>query len=132
MATITGDGGAVSIGGTNDVASITNFTLNIQSDTVDSTTMGVTARTFKATKTQWSGTVECYWDPDDTNGQVALAIGSTVSLELQPEGDATSGDVHYDGSAIVTGLDISVPQDGMVTASFSFQGTGTLTTTTEP
>lgn len=131
MATVTGDGGDVLVGA-NSVASITNFTLNQTGDTVDSTTMGTTGRTFKASKTSWDGTVDCYWDPDDATGQVALAIGTEVALELQPEGDGTTGDVHYDGNAIITGIEISTPQDNMVTARFTFQGTGTLTRTTEP
>ena len=131
MATVTGDGGDVLVGSTS-IASIDRFELTIQADTIDSTVMGTTGRTFKSSKTQWSGSIDCHWDPDDATGQEALTIGSEVSLELQPEGDGTSGDVHYDGSAIVTEISVGVPQDGMVTRRFSFQGTGALTTTTEP
>lgn len=131
MATVTGDGGTVEVGG-NAVAAITNFTLNIVGDTIDSTVMGTAARSFKASKTSWNGSLDCFWDPDDTNGQEALDIGTTVSLELAPEGTGTTGDVYYSGSAIITGIDIGTPQDGMVTRNITFQGTGTLTTTTEP
>lgn len=127
MATVNGDGGVVEVGG-NAVASITSFSLEVQGDTIDSTVMGTQARTFVSSKTQWQGTLECYWDPDDSTGQEALTIGAEVSLSLEPEGNATSGDTYYTGTAIVTGIDIGVPQDGMVTRSISFQGTAALTT----
>ena len=75
-------------------------------------------------------TINCHWDPDDSTGQEALVIGTEVSLSLEPEGNATTGDVYYTGSAIITDISVGVPQDGMVTRNFSYQGTGALTEAT--
>ena len=70
-----------------------------------------------------------FWDETDTNGQTALAVGATVTLNFAPEG-ASTGDVKLTGNAIVTSKSISSSFDGLVEASISVQGTGGLTTTT--
>ena len=88
--------------------------------------MGDSARTYLATLTSFSGSVDVFWDETDTNGQVALTVGSTATLNVYPEGD-TSGDNYYTGSIIVTGFDVTGSFDGMVEASISFQGNGALT-----
>ncbi len=129
MTTVKGDGGIVEVGG-NAVASIDSFTFNLTADAIDSTVMGTQAKTHIAGKTEWDGSLSCHWDPDDTNGQESLTIGASASLSLEPEGNATTGDVYYTGSAIVTGIDVGTPQDGMVTRNISFKGTGALTTAT--
>ena len=69
------------------------------------------------------------WDETDTSGQVALAVGSSVTLKFYPEG-AVSGDTYYSGTALVTGKNITASFDGMVEASISVQGTGAITTAT--
>ena len=69
------------------------------------------------------------WDETDTNGQVALAVGSTVTLLWYPEG-SDSGDTYYSGSVIVTGKTITGSFDGLVEASISVQGSGAITTAT--
>ncbi len=132
MATVHGNGGTVKIG-TTAIAEIRNFTLNRNADTVDTTTMGTVARTFTSSLTSWDGSVSALWDPDDAGqilGVLPAAIGTEVTLVMAPEGDATSGDVWYTGTAIITSAPISTPHDEMVTIEFTFQGTGTLTETT--
>lgn len=128
MATHTGSEGTVKVG-SNAIAEIRSFSIEEQADTLEDTTMGDVARTFKSSLTTYTGTVDVLWDETDTTGQGALTIGAEVTLNLYPEGDA-SGDVYYTGSAIVTGRTINSSYDGLVEMSISVQGNGALTQTT--
>ena len=129
MANHTGSEGTVRIGATNAIAEIRSYTITQTGDTIEDTSMGDSARTYKAGLTSWSGSVDCFWDETDTNGQNALTIGASVNLRVYPEGGAT-GATYYSGTALVTGITRQASFDGMVEASFTFQGTGALTATT--
>jgi predicted secreted protein len=128
MATHTGSEGTVKVG-SNAIAEIRSFSIEESADTLEDTTMGDTARTYKSSLTNYTGTVDVLWDETDTTGQGALTIGAEVTLNLYPEGDA-SGDTYYTGSAIVTGRTINSSYDGLVEMSISVQGNGALTETT--
>lgn len=128
MANHKGSEGTVKVG-SNAVAEIRSFSIEENGDTLEDTSMGDSARTYLASLTSWSGSVDVFWDETDTSGQGALDVGSSVTLNLYPEGD-TAGDTYYTGTAIVTGKSISSSFDGMVEASVSVQGTGALTETT--
>ena len=127
MATHKGSEGTIKVGA-NAVAEVRSFSISETSDTVEDTTMGDTARTYKPSLTSWNGSVEVYWDETDTNGQVALSVGSEVTLNAYPEGSSTGAD-YLTGSAIVTGRTINSSFDGMVEASITVQGNGALTST---
>ena len=128
MATHTGSEGTVKVG-SNAIAEIRSFSIEETADTLEDTTMGDTARTYKSSLTSFSGSVDVLWDETDTSGQGALTIGASVTLNLYPEGDAT-GDTYLTGSAIVTGRSISSSYDGLVEMSITVQGNGALTSTT--
>lgn len=128
MATHKGSEGTVKVG-TNAVAEIKSYSLEESSDTLEDTSMGDSARTYKPSLTSFSGSLDVFWDETDTSGQGALSIGSEVTLNVYPEGD-TAGDTYYTGSAIVTGVSRSASFDGLVEASISVQGNGALTSTT--
>ena len=128
MANHKGSEGTVKVG-SNAVAEIRSFSIEETGDTLEDTSMGDSARTYLASLTSWSGSVDVFWDETDTSGQGALDVGSSVTLNLYPEGD-TAGGTYYTGTAIVTGKSISSAFDGMVEASISVQGTGALTETT--
>ena len=128
MATHKGSEGTVHVG-SNAIAEIRSYSLDETADTVEDTTMGGAARTYLASLTTFSGSIDVFWDETDTDGQVALAVGSSVTLKFYPEG-ATSGDTYYSGTALVTGKNISASFDGMIEASISVQGTGAITTAT--
>lgn len=125
MANHKGSEGTVAIGA-NTVAEIRNWSLNESGDTIEDTELGDSAKTFQAGSTEWEGSIDCFWDETDTTGQGAMTIGSTVTLNLYPEGE-TSGDTYYTGSAIVTGVSRQAANDGMVEASYSVKGAGALT-----
>ncbi len=126
MATHAGSEGTVK-SGANAVAEIRSFTLEESADTIEDTTMGDSSRTYLASLKTFSGSVDCFWDETDTDGQVSFAVGASVTLNVYPEG-STTGDTYYSGTALVTGRSISSSFDGMVEASFTLQGTGALTT----
>lgn len=128
MATHAGSEGTVKVG-SNAIAEIRSFSLEETADTLEDTTMGDTARTYKSSLTTFTGSVDVFWDETDTSGQGALTIGASVTLNVYPEGD-TAGDTYYSGSAIVTGVTRSSSFDGLVEASITVQGSGALTATT--
>ena len=128
MATHTGSEGTVKVG-SNAIAEIRSFSIEESADTLEDTTMGDTARTYKSSLTSFSGSVDVLWDETDSSGQGALTIGAEVTLNLYPEGDA-AGDTYLTGSAIVTGRSISSSYDGLVEMSITVQGNGALTSTT--
>ena len=125
MATHTGSAGVVKVA-SNTVAEVRNWSLDQTNDTVETTKLGDTVKTYSATQNSSSGTLECFWDETDTSGQGALTIGATATLNLYPEG-ATTGDTYYTLSAIVTSVGVSQTHDGLVERSIGFQGTGAVT-----
>ena len=128
MATHVGTSGVVKVG-SNAVAEVTGFTIDETNDTVEDTSLTDTAKSYKALRKDATGTVECHWDETDTNGQTALAVGSSVTLNLYPEGDS-SGDTYYTGTALVTGVSQNVSLDGVISRTINVQFSGGVSTTT--
>lgn len=128
MATHKGSEGTVKVG-SNAIAEIRSYSIDETADTLEDTSMGDTARTYKPSLTSFSGSIDVFWDETDTSGQGALDIGAEVTINFYPEGDE-SGDTYYTGTAIVTGVTRSASFDGLIEASVSVQGTGALSETT--
>jgi hypothetical protein len=128
MANHKGSEGYVKVG-SNTVAEVRDWSLTISADTVEDTTMGDSARTYKPSLTSASGSVTCYWDESDTTGQGAMDAGSEVTMNLYPEG-STTGDTYYTMSAIITEQGVSASFDGMIESTFSFQANGAVTEST--
>jgi hypothetical protein len=127
MATHAGSEGVV-FSGSNQVNQIRSYTISETGETLEDTSMGDAARTYIASLKTFTGSLDVFWDETDT-GQGDLDIGSTITLNLYPEGNA-SGDTYYTGSAIVTEKSITASFDGLVEMSVSVQGTGVLSETT--
>ena len=128
MATHLGKEGTVQVG-SNAIAEIRGFSIDETIDTVEDTSMGDSSKKYLASIKDFSGTVDVLYDETDTNGQTALSLGSSVTLNFAPEG-TDSGDVKLTGTAIVTGKSITSSFDGLVESTITVQGTGGLTTTT--
>lgn len=128
MATHAGSEGKVFIG-TDQVAEVKSWSMEVTSDTVDASIIGTQWRKNQATIKGWSGSFDAFWDETDTDGQGALSAGATVTLNLYPEGDAT-GATYWSGNVIITSISYNAAFDGIVEASFSFTGTGALSTQT--
>jgi hypothetical protein len=127
MATHKGSEGIIKVG-SDSVLEIRSYSIEESADTLEDTSMGDSARTYKPSLTSFSGSLDVFWDETDT-GQSALSIGSEVTLNVYPEGD-TTGDTYYTGSAIVTGVSRTGAFDGLIEASISVQGNGALTEST--
>ena len=125
MAVFTGKAGVVQTG-SNDIAEVRSYSITQTGDTTESTSMGDSAKTFEATLTEFSGSVDVFFDDTDSSGQVSLTIGSSFTLNLAPEGTG-SGAYKLSGSAIVTDITRTASHDGLVEMSIAFQGTGALT-----
>jgi hypothetical protein len=124
MATFKGNEGTV-LSGSDAVAEIRSFSVSETADVIEDTVMGDSAKSYVASFTDATATVECYFDDTDT-AQNTFTVGSSVTLNLQMEGN-TTGDHKLSGTALITGRDISVAADGMVEATYSMQITGGLT-----
>lgn len=125
MAVFTGKAGVVQTG-SNALAEVRSYSITQTGDTTESTSMGDSAKTFEATLTEFSGSVDVFFDDTDSSGQVSLTIGSSFTLNLAPEGTG-SGAYKLSGSAIVTDITRTASHDGLVEMSIAFQGTGALT-----
>ena len=134
MAILTGNNGVVKIdnaaGTPTAVAAVRNFSVEITTDTIETSTMSIDVRTYVKGMSSWSGSADIYFDAANyTGGASAIAalnpttgaVGSapiTVELYLND----TAG--KFAGEAIVTGFTVNSTMDGMVEASISFQGSG--------
>jgi hypothetical protein len=137
MATLTGNNGVVKIdnssGSPTTIAAVRNFSVDITSDTIETTTMGVDARTYVKGLSSFSGSADIYFDPDmmptSTSGNVWMnpttqTVGtSPYTVELYLNGTSNK----FSGEIIVTGFSVTSSMDGMVEASISFQGSGAAT-----
>ena len=128
MAVHKGSEGTVKVG-SNTVAEITGFSFDETADTIETTALSNSARSYVADYVTFSGTVDCMWDETDTSGQGAMSVGSTVTLNLYPEGGASSA-TYYTGSAVITSISRANAMGSVVTASFSFQGANALASAT--
>jgi len=124
MATHHGKEGVVTVGGT-EMGEITSFTLETTGDVVEDTALSDSTKSFVASRTSFSGTIEMHFDETDTQ-QETLTAGASISFVLLPEGNS-SGDASYSGTGIVTGMSINNAMDAIVSRSVTFQGTGALT-----
>lgn len=125
-----GTEGKVIIGGSGVVGSVRSFSVEETVDTLETTTMGDTARTYDASINTWTGSFDIYWDEDDA-GQSGVSIGSQISISFRPEGN-DSGDLFYSGTGIITSVSRSASFDGLIESSVSVQGKTNLSQTEQP
>lgn len=109
---------------TTTVAEIRGYTLNQTSATTEDTVIGDDWTTHKSTLRSWQASGDLFWDEVDA-GQLSLTVGSTVTLNLYPEGIASTS-TYYSGAAIITGFDVTARHDSMIEGSFSATGVGAL------
>ena len=133
MATVVGNDGQVTLGG-NAVVSTRNFTVDITSDTIETTTMGVDTRTYVKGMSAWSGSADIYFNTSDYINTI-LPAGSGATIGAAPvtvkfyllQDAANSNDIALCGNGIVTGYSVKSSMDGLVEATISFQGSGPVT-----
>jgi hypothetical protein len=66
MATHKGSEGIVKVGSSNVVAEIRSYSIEESADTLEDTSMGDSAKTYKASLTSFSGSLDVFWDETDT------------------------------------------------------------------
>ena len=128
----TGESGSVSYGGAT-VAAVRSFTLDTESQTIESTAMGSAgnARTYLGGLTQFSGSMDVYQIDDDAEQTALLAAaqgGAEATLVLYPSGSGIG--ISLTRQVVITGHSLTSSFDGMVEGSISFQGSGALTRAT--
>lgn len=122
MAEISGKAGSVAL--SNAATYVKNWTISYAGDALETTSFDSTGatRTFIPGLTGWSGSYDALY----STGNSAVP-GSTGTINLK----SSTGTVGaWSGGIIITGMDITTPRDGLVTQSYTFQGTGTLTAST--
>jgi predicted secreted protein len=124
MTTHLGKEGIIKVG-TQTVAEVRSWTLNTSVETVDASHLGDDWKVHKATQKSWHGSLSCFWDETDFDGQGKLAIGESVTLVLYPAGEGFSA-FHFTGLVLVTGIDYAGSHNGLIEASIAFQGSGLL------
>ena len=97
-----------------------NWSIDYAQAVVDTTAFGNAGRAFVPGITEWSGTAEGTLD-DTTIAALPLAGVSGVFK--------VDGTRQWAGTCIITNIGPTVQVDGEATATFAFQGTGTLTPT---
>ena len=117
------------IGTIQTVAEVRSYSIETTADTIEKTIMGNSTRQYVKGISTFTGTADVYWDPThfttvDANPTVG-SVGATnkvVTLEIYPEGSGSK----WSGEVLVTGYTVTGTFDGMIEASISFQGTGSL------
>lgn len=131
MASIHGSNGIVK-NGSDAIARVNDFSIEESAEFADDMPMGETERSSNETAiTAWSASINCQLDESDTNGQLALTAGASITFKGYTEGDG-SGKAEYSGTLRITGRTISEPKDGIVTLSITGQGSGALTRSLVP
>lgn len=117
MARLAGYSGEVTVAG-GTVTGIKGWKVDYVFDALESTAFDNTGtRAFVPGLKGWSGSFEGFKDG------APLTIGTEVALVLKESQTATQ---KYTGQAIINGLHQATTVDGLVTAGYDFQGTGSL------
>ena len=121
--------------GSNLVANLTNWSIDINMDDIDVTAFGSVWGKSMPGFQRWTGTAEGYYDPADTNGQAVLqddALSATKITDIRFYIDSTSywtPDVTNDSDAGCYINTVSIRHDkaGVAAVTFNILGYGPLT-----
>jgi len=128
---IQGHTGSVKVGN-NVMGNAKAWSLDISQETADITDFSSSGwKESTTTLKSWSGSLTAIFDATGSaEGSLvgALTGGTTLDLELNA-GDTTDSESYdkYSGSANITSMSITNDVNGIVEASFNFEGTGAIT-----
>lgn len=137
--TFTGRDGRLLLG-SDTLVKVTNWTLQADLETLETTTLGDSQRNYVPGVQSFSGSASLlyYIDADNTNDASTLlrklvktsgvTTSDTVSLTLRLTSDLGNNDVTL--TAYITSVSIGAAVGEIVSAQINFQGTGALTTAT--
>jgi len=131
MATHIGNEGVVKVS-TNTVAEVESWSITFSSENAEYNALGDAYKRRTAGIKDCNGTITCFLDETDTNGQLAMTEGATVAINLYYEG-ATSGDEYWTGNVIIDEFtdDVGGPNE-IIKRTFNFSNvdnTGVTTAT---
>lgn len=125
---VSGEGGNVKIGAVPSVVGEVNqWKLDIDAAALETTNFSSGGwKEFIAGLKDWTGSFDANWDvANDTNGQAVIQsnmfAGTSMTVELDVDGTHK-----YTGSILVTKSSIDAQVKGIITISYTFQGTGAL------
>lgn len=135
MTNHTGIEGVVRVGSA-VVGEVRSFNFNSTAQLISTKKLGDLWETYKSGVHAATGKITCFWDENDTTGQIALQTaflaGTSVTLTLCPEG-YTTGDAAFSLTAFLDSLDLEVSDnDAIIGATFGFKASGALTSVTAP
>ena len=138
----TGHDGVIKLADTGDslsstaIGNLRSFTIEQTQDTVETTSMGSSGmRTYQPGLSTFTISGDVYFDhADDVQLKIDELVSKTgqeslATFEVYPSGDGTSqtpANSKFSGSCIITSFSVTSSVDGVVEASFSAQGSGTL------
>lgn len=125
---ISGNDGAVAIG-SNEIAEVKSFSFEESAEAQDSTVLGTDFKSGITTLKSASGTIECLYNPSDTNGQNLLTVGTQVSVKLFLEGN-TSGKEKIEATVNITNVTNGASVGEILTKNITFETTGQYTKAT--
>jgi predicted secreted protein len=119
MASISGRYGSVTL--TNADEYVKNWTLDYNADLYETTNFDDSSggRSYIGGYTGWSGTFEANYSTANT-----VVPGDTGTIILRTSTGATG---FWSGDVVITNMSINAPVDGLVTQTYTFQGSGALT-----
>ena len=119
MASISGRYGSVTL--TNADEYVKNWTLDYNADLYETTNFDDSSggRSYIGGYTGWSGTFEANYSTANT-----VVPGDTGTIVLRTS-TGTSGS--WSGDVVITNMSVNAPVDGLVTQTYTFQGSGALT-----
>lgn len=120
MAVLKGYAGNIKAG-TTVIGEMSDWSLDVNADIVDTSAFGDEWKTKVATQKDWSGSCNGRLDTSDS-GQSALTIGADVTMNFYV--DSTH---YYSGNAVVESISRSAAVAGTVDVTFNFTGNGELT-----
>lgn len=122
MAELAGKHGSVTLAGAQ--ISVKNWTASLVGDALETTDFDDSSggRSYISGLTGWSGSFECNYSTGNT------AVPGSSGTIICKTSTGTVG--LFTGGIIITGMDVSAPVDGIVTQSYTFQGTGAVATST--
>jgi predicted secreted protein len=133
MANYQGNNGSVKIKSGADtltaVADVRTWSVTVNRETVETTAMGDDYRKYLKGLQMWNGTMDIVYN-DSEAAVVATSINPDTDAAVTVEfyGDDADG-TKFVGNVIVTAFTVNASYDGLMTASVTFQGTGSPTVT---
>jgi len=130
MAFVHGKAGHISVGAGSDISTYCDqVSLPRSVGTAETSTFGVSAKTFITGLTDATISVSGNWD-SALDAIIAPLLGAAASAWIVGPAGSASGKVKYNGDAICTSYQVSAPVGDKVTFSADFQVTGAITRST--